>query len=148
MILCIWMWPRAKHGEGLAGLTWPLGCCKKSVYKMNGKKSHKFTKKHVDFTFSWQGNHNGDAIAQRIETLQKKIQDLATTAERRKAKLDDNSAFLQFIWKTDVVESWIGKRTSFICMVSCHCVAGFISCLPYLILNIFSTNNLFLFFNA
>ncbi len=56
-----------------------------------------------------EGNHNGDAIAQRIETLQKKIQDLEATAVRRKDKLDDNSAFLQFIWKADVVESWIGK---------------------------------------
>ena len=29
-------------------------------------------------------------------------------ASYRKAKLNDNSAFLQFNWKADVVESWIG----------------------------------------
>jgi len=31
-------------------------------------------------------------------------------ADRRKAQLIDNSAFLQFIWKTDVVESWIADK--------------------------------------
>jgi len=30
-------------------------------------------------------------------------------ASYRKSKLNDNSAFLQFNWKADVVESWIGK---------------------------------------
>lgn len=29
-------------------------------------------------------------------------------ASYRKSKLNDNSAFLQFNWKADVVESWIG----------------------------------------
>lgn len=31
-------------------------------------------------------------------------------AERRKAHLIENSAFLQFLWKTDVVESWIADK--------------------------------------
>uniref|UniRef100_A0A8C2UDU8 Spectrin alpha, non-erythrocytic 1 n=1 Tax=Coturnix japonica TaxID=93934 RepID=A0A8C2UDU8_COTJA len=31
-------------------------------------------------------------------------------AAQRKAKLDENSAFLQFNWKADVVESWIGEK--------------------------------------
>ena len=31
-------------------------------------------------------------------------------ASYRKSKLNDNSAFLQFNWKADVVESWIGKN--------------------------------------
>ena len=30
-------------------------------------------------------------------------------ASYRKSKLNDNSAFLQFNWKADVVESWIGE---------------------------------------
>lgn len=35
---------------------------------------------------------------------------LEEAAACRKAGLVDNSAFLQFIWKTDVVESWIADK--------------------------------------
>ena len=56
----------------------------------------------------FQGNHNADNIAQRIQGLQDKLAALDSSAVRRKNNLIDNSAFLQFIWKTDVVESWIG----------------------------------------
>jgi spectrin alpha len=35
---------------------------------------------------------------------------LAALAARRKAKLMDNSAYLQFMWKADVVESWIADK--------------------------------------
>lgn len=31
-------------------------------------------------------------------------------AARRKARLMDNSAYLQFMWKADVVESWIADK--------------------------------------
>ena len=34
-------------------------------------------------------------------------------ASYRKVKLNDNSAFLQFNWKADVVESWIGRSKTF-----------------------------------
>ena len=61
-------------------------------------------------TFFPQGNHNADQIAQRISGLQDKLNSLSDTANRRKAGLFDNSAFLQFIWKTDVVESWIADK--------------------------------------
>lgn len=62
-------------------------------------------------TFSpLQGNHNADGIAQRIAGLQEKLNSLSDAANRRKAGLIDNSAFLQFIWKTDVVESWIADK--------------------------------------
>ena len=57
-----------------------------------------------------QGNHNEAAISQRCESLQEKLNALQQAANNRKARLDDNSAFLQFIWKTDVVESWIGEH--------------------------------------
>ena len=40
--------------------------------------------------------------------MQSKLQELERMASYRKAKLNDNSAFLQFNWKADVVESWIG----------------------------------------
>nr|NVI69321.1 alpha spectrin [Cucujiformia] len=50
-----------------------------------------------------QGNHHTDSIKQRIQTLQTKLDNLASLAARRKAKLVDNSAYLQFMWKADVV---------------------------------------------
>jgi len=55
-----------------------------------------------------QGNHNADDIRKRCQLLREKLNSLQLAADQRKAKLVDNSAFLQFIWKTDVVESWIG----------------------------------------
>lgn len=47
-----------------------------------------------------------------MKGLNGKVSDLEKAAAQRKAKLDENSAFLQFNWKADVVESWIGKRHS------------------------------------
>ncbi|KAJ8038539.1 Spectrin alpha chain, non-erythrocytic 1 [Holothuria leucospilota] len=60
------------------------------------------------------GNFNADAIKQRCEEMNNKLEELRKAAERRKAKLDENSAFLQFIWKADVVESWIAEKESFV----------------------------------
>ncbi|XP_070531768.1 spectrin alpha chain, non-erythrocytic 1-like isoform X3 [Ptychodera flava] len=56
------------------------------------------------------GNHQADAIAHRLTTLQQKVDTLEQAAGYRKGKLEDNSAFLQFIWKADVVESWIADK--------------------------------------
>ncbi|KAH3802061.1 hypothetical protein DPMN_155729 [Dreissena polymorpha] len=42
--------------------------------------------------------------------MQDKLSVLEEAAALRKAGLIDNSAFLQFIWKTDVVESWIADK--------------------------------------
>ena len=36
------------------------------------------------------------------------MSELKTQGEIRRQKLMDNSAFLQFNWKANVVESWIG----------------------------------------
>ncbi|XP_060065678.1 spectrin alpha chain-like isoform X1 [Ylistrum balloti] len=57
-----------------------------------------------------EGNHNADSIGQRNRGLQEKLDALDAAAARRKAGLIDNSAFLQFMWKTDVVESWIADK--------------------------------------
>ncbi|XP_060596253.1 spectrin alpha chain, non-erythrocytic 1-like isoform X2 [Ruditapes philippinarum] len=57
-----------------------------------------------------EGNHNKDSISQRNQGLQDKLSALDEAAALRKAGLIDNSAFLQFIWKTDVVESWIADK--------------------------------------
>ena len=44
-----------------------------------------------------------------MTALRGKVSELERAAAQRKAKLDENSAFLQFNWKADVVESWIGR---------------------------------------
>ncbi|KAJ8920410.1 hypothetical protein NQ315_005276 [Exocentrus adspersus] len=56
------------------------------------------------------GNHHASSINQRCQQLQTKLDHLAALAGRRKAKLVDNSAYLQFMWKADVVESWIADK--------------------------------------
>lgn len=71
-----------------------------------------------------QGNHNAPQIDQRCQNLQHNLDSLKDAATRRKARLIDNSAFLQFIWKTDVVESWICEwcfrcvNPNFICVAT------------------------------
>jgi spectrin alpha len=57
-----------------------------------------------------QGNHNADGITERIAGLEAKLRELEQAASRRRGELTDNSAFLQFMWKTDVVDSWIGEQ--------------------------------------
>ena len=57
-----------------------------------------------------EGNHNADNIRLRCQTLNEKMEQLHKEADVRKGTLIDNSAFLQFIWKTDVVESWIADK--------------------------------------
>jgi spectrin alpha len=44
-----------------------------------------------------------------MKYLQDALKRLETDASRRKERLQENAALLQFIWKADVVESWIGK---------------------------------------
>lgn len=56
------------------------------------------------------GNHRSDAIAQRCNQLRNKLEQLGALAARRKTRLNDNSAYLQFMWKADVVESWIADK--------------------------------------
>lgn len=57
---------------------------------------------------SLQNNHHEENITAKMKSLRGKVSDLEKAAAQRKAKLDENSAFLQFNWKADVVESWIG----------------------------------------
>lgn len=56
-----------------------------------------------------QNNHHEENISSKMKGLNGKVSDLERAAAQRKAKLDENSAFLQFNWKADVVESWIGE---------------------------------------
>merc|ERR1712241_823227 len=55
-------------------------------------------------------NHHSDSIAQRCEQLRNKMYNLGELANVRKSNLLDNSAYLQFMWKADVVESWIADK--------------------------------------
>ncbi|XP_048482065.1 spectrin alpha chain isoform X4 [Plutella xylostella] len=57
-----------------------------------------------------QGNLHADALSQRLRQLQAKLDKLTQLAARRKAALVDNSAYLQLLWKADVVESWIADK--------------------------------------
>lgn len=59
---------------------------------------------------SAQNNHHEENISAKMRGLSGRVSELERAAARRKAKLDENSAFLQFNWKADVVESWIGER--------------------------------------
>lgn len=62
------------------------------------------------FSLVEKRNHHGDSISQRCAQLQKKLDNLSALAARRKNALLDNSAYLQFMWKADVVESWIADK--------------------------------------
>ncbi|XP_077334821.1 spectrin alpha chain, non-erythrocytic 1 isoform X4 [Lithobates pipiens] len=57
-----------------------------------------------------KNNHHIDNISAKMQGLRGKVAELEKAAAQRKAKLDENSAFLQFNWKADVVESWIGEK--------------------------------------
>merc|ERR1719340_166808 len=55
-------------------------------------------------------NHHSSNIVQRCDLLRNKMHNLADLALARKQNLLDNSAYLQFMWKADVVESWIADK--------------------------------------
>ena len=51
---------------------------------------------------------------QRCDRLRNKIFNLGEFANVRKTNLLDNSAYLQFMWKADVVETWIVDKEAFV----------------------------------
>ena len=55
-------------------------------------------------------NHHSEAIKQRLDQVRSRLESLEQNARRRKSKLLDNSAYLQFMWKADVVESWVADK--------------------------------------
>uniref|UniRef100_A0A914M706 Spectrin alpha chain n=1 Tax=Meloidogyne incognita TaxID=6306 RepID=A0A914M706_MELIC len=56
------------------------------------------------------GNHHSKNISLRLEQLQKHLLLVRELAAQRLQKLRDNNAYMQFMWKCDVVESWIGDK--------------------------------------
>merc|ERR1712241_961144 len=59
-------------------------------------------------------NHHSSNIVQRCDLLRNKMHNLADLALARKQNLLDNSAYLQFMWKADVVESWIAEKETYV----------------------------------
>merc|ERR1712223_2128052 len=59
-------------------------------------------------------NHHSSNIVQRCDQLRNKMYNLGELANVRKQNLLDNSAYLQFMWKADVVESWIADKESYV----------------------------------
>ncbi|BFZ06026.1 hypothetical protein BsWGS_09066 [Bradybaena similaris] len=57
-----------------------------------------------------EGNHNKDSISDRMSGLMERLKELETAAIERETDLNRNYAFLQFMWKTDVVDSWIADK--------------------------------------
>lgn len=55
------------------------------------------------------GNHHAPHIQKRLDQLVAHLDEVKALTQCRLQKLRDNSAYLQFIWKCDVVESWIGN---------------------------------------
>ncbi|KHN88357.1 Spectrin alpha chain [Toxocara canis] len=56
------------------------------------------------------GNHHSPMIKTRCDQLRTRLNEIADLARRRLQRLRDNSAYLQFMWKCDVVESWIAEK--------------------------------------
>ncbi|KAI6244011.1 Spectrin protein 1 [Aphelenchoides fujianensis] len=56
------------------------------------------------------GNHHAPEIQQRLEQLRHHLNTVRDLAAVRLQRLRDNSAYLQFMWKCDVVESWIAEK--------------------------------------
>ena len=59
-------------------------------------------------------NHHSSNIVQRCDLLRNKMHNLGELAMARKQNLLDNSAYLQFMWKADVVESWIAEKETYV----------------------------------
>lgn len=59
-----------------------------------------------------QNNHLSVQITDRMNYLEDALKRLEADASRRKERLQENAALLQFMWKADVVESWIGKSNN------------------------------------
>ena len=56
------------------------------------------------------GNQNSRGIEERLDDLEQRMLNLEKIASYRKGNLIDNLACLQFMWKSDVVESYIADK--------------------------------------
>lgn len=56
------------------------------------------------------GNHHKDGIQDRLSLLGNRSKDLQEQSKRRKAGLTETYNTLQFMWRADVVDSWINDK--------------------------------------
>ncbi|CAF1062161.1 unnamed protein product, partial [Didymodactylos carnosus] len=57
-----------------------------------------------------QNNHLSSQVNDRMKNLQDTLKKLENDSIRRKQRLQENTALLQFMWKADVVENWISEK--------------------------------------
>jgi spectrin alpha len=57
-----------------------------------------------------QGNHHKDGIQDRLNLLRNRSNDLQENSKLRKANLTEIHNTLQFMWRADVVDSWIADK--------------------------------------
>lgn len=57
-----------------------------------------------------ENNHHAPEIRQRIDQLRRDVDNVGGLARERLQRLRDNNDYLQFMWKCDVVESWIAEK--------------------------------------
>ncbi|KAL4825844.1 hypothetical protein H8958_012048 [Nasalis larvatus] len=84
--------------------------CKKFMLFREANELQQWINEKEAALTSEENNHHEENISSKMKGLNGKVSDLEKAAAQRKAKLDENSAFLQFNWKADVVESWIGEK--------------------------------------
>lgn len=58
-----------------------------------------------------KGNHHQDGIRNRLQLLKSRSNELEDKSRRRKATLTENYETLQFMWRADVVDSWINDKS-------------------------------------
>jgi spectrin alpha len=59
-------------------------------------------------------NHHSSNIVQRCDLLRNKMHNLGELAGTRKQNLLDFLQYLKFLWKADVVESWIADKEAYV----------------------------------
>uniref|UniRef100_A0A0K0ELE0 SH3 domain-containing protein n=1 Tax=Strongyloides stercoralis TaxID=6248 RepID=A0A0K0ELE0_STRER len=102
------------YGDNMASVQ---GLLKKHENFLGDMKAHE--QRVDDITIQGQelidsGNHNGPDIRKKIENLKNHFDKIRQLALSRGQKLRDSSAYLQFLWKCDVVESWIAEKENMV----------------------------------
>lgn len=98
------------YGDSIAAVQ---GLLKKNALFDGDYQMHK--ERYNDFVFTGdglvaEGNHYAPQIQEKLKQLLKNLEQLAQLAEEKNQRLVDNYDYLQFLWKADVVESWIAEK--------------------------------------
>ncbi|CAK9291681.1 unnamed protein product, partial [Gordionus sp. m RMFG-2023] len=60
-----------------------------------------------------EGNMHAQAILEKCRTLKDKMENLSTVIGTRRSRLEENLAFMQFMWKADLTENWITDKETY-----------------------------------